>query len=221
MGPLPAMMVFLVRTVPPLFQMPRLATLSSWRNVGGRLALAASITLAFLVAVRVMPGGDSNPLAPDVEMVLLEYAGGQRGFVDPRFANAEHILMIRDMRGQLQASIARSDDQQLKASAERFMGDISQLEAQLYQVRNQSPKDKIAFPIRLNDRLTGLRSRLERGDAAPTPAYRGVFEELSAELDGYMRALQDLISEDLDRLNAELTKAGLPSVVVRDLLIAE
>ena len=27
--------------------------------------------------------------------------------------------------------------------------------------------------------------------------------------------------EDLDRLNAELTKAGLPSVVVRDLLIAE
>ena len=131
------------------------------------------------------------------------------------------VLLIRDMRGQLQASIARSDDEELKASAERFMADISELEAQLYQVKNQSPKDKIAFPIRLNDRLTGLRSRLERGDAVPTPAYRGVFEELSAELDGYMRALQDLISEDLDRLNTELTKAGLPPVVVRDLLIAE
>ncbi len=92
----------------PLLQMPRLASLSAWRGMGGRLALAASITLAFLVAVRVMPSGNSNPLTPDVEMVLLEYAGGQRGFVDPRFAKAQHILMIRDMTfGDLTNDLAR------------------------------------------------------------------------------------------------------------------
>jgi len=126
------------------------------------------------------------------------------------------ILLIRDLKGQIQASVARSEDQQLKASAERFVDDIGRVEAQLYQVRNQSPKDKIAFPIRLNDRLTGLRSRLERGDAAPTAAYRDVFEELAAELDGHMRVLHDLISEDLTRLNDEFTRAGLPKMVVRD-----
>ena len=93
----------------PLLQMPRLASLSAWRGMGGRLALAASITLAFLVAVRVMPRpGESNRLTPDVEIVLLEYAGGQRGFVDPRFAKAEHILMIRDMTfGDLTNDLAR------------------------------------------------------------------------------------------------------------------
>ena len=126
------------------------------------------------------------------------------------------ILLIRDLRGQIQASVARNEDRQLKASAERFVDDIGRVEAQLYQVRNQSPKDKIAFPIRLNDRLTGLRSRLERGDAAPTAAYRDVFEELAAELDGHMRVLHDLISEDLTRLNDEFTRAGLPQMVVRD-----
>lgn len=126
------------------------------------------------------------------------------------------ILLIRDLKGQIQASVARSEDQQLKASAERFVDDIGRVEAQLYQVRNQSPKDKIAFPIRLNDRLTGLRSRLEWGDAAPTAAYRDVFEELAAELDGHMRVLHDLISEDLTRLNDEFTRAGLPQMVVRD-----
>jgi hypothetical protein len=52
-------------------------------------------------------------------------------------------------------------------------------------------------------------------------AYRRVFEELSAELEGYMRALQHLTSEDLTRVNAELARAGLPQVVVGDLLIAE
>lgn len=126
------------------------------------------------------------------------------------------VLLIRDLRGQIQASVAGSEDQQLKASAERFVDAIGRVEAQLYQVRNQSPKDKIAFPIRLNDRLTGLRSRLERGDAAPTAAYRDVFEELAAELDGHMRVLHDLISEDLTRLNDEFTRAGLPKMVVRD-----
>ena len=90
----------------------------------------------------------------------------------------------------------------------------------LYQVLNQSPKDKIAFPIRLNDRLTGLRNRLERGDAAPTAAYRGVFEELSSELDGHMSVLQRLITEDLRQLNRELSGAGLPQIVVKDTLIA-
>ena len=131
------------------------------------------------------------------------------------------VLLVRDLRAQLEASIAGSDDTQLNASAARFTNDISSLEADLYQVINQSPKDKIAFPIKLNDRLTGLRNRLERGDASPSAAYRSVFEELSGELDGHMRVLEELLTEDLARLNRELAAAGRPPLVVRDMLITE
>jgi hypothetical protein len=130
------------------------------------------------------------------------------------------VLLIRDLRSQLEATLSDSDDTGLRESADRFTGDISRLEAELYQVLNQSPKDKIAFPIRLNDRLTGLRNRLERGDAAPTEAYRGVFEELSSELDGHMSVLQRLITDDLRQLNRELSRAGLPQIVVKDMLLA-
>ena len=108
----------------------------------------------------------------------------------------------------------------MRESADRFTGDISSLEAELYQVLNQSPKDKSAFPIRLNDRLTGLRNRLERGDAPPTEAYLGVFEELSSELDGHMSVLQRLITDDLRQLNRELSRAGLAQIVATDMLIA-
>jgi hypothetical protein len=131
------------------------------------------------------------------------------------------VLLIRDLRTQLQASVGPSDDPQLRESALRFADDIGELEAALYQVQNQSPKDKIAFPIRLNDRLTGLRSHLERGDAAPSAAYRGVFAELSTELDRTLKALDVLITEDLVRLNARLARAGRPQVVVRNRLITE
>jgi hypothetical protein len=131
------------------------------------------------------------------------------------------ILLIRDLRGQLQTSLAENTDPELRESANEFADDISAVEADLYQVRNQSPKDKIAFPIRLNDRLTGLRSRLERGDAAPTDAYRRVYAELSAELEETMAVLELLLTEDLTRLNAELARAGLPRLVVSDRLIAQ
>lgn len=93
----------------PMLQLPRLASFSAWGGVGGRLALAASIALAFFVAVRVTPRpGESNRLTPHIETVLLEYAGAQEGFIDPRFASVEHILMTRDMTfGDLNSDLAR------------------------------------------------------------------------------------------------------------------
>jgi hypothetical protein len=66
---------------------------STW----GRLALAASIALAFFVAARVLPFGRPTPLlSPDVELILLEFAGV--GDLDePGYAAVEHLLVTRDM----------------------------------------------------------------------------------------------------------------------------
>jgi len=131
------------------------------------------------------------------------------------------VILIRDLRKQLEASLAGSNDQELRSVGSAFAADISAVEAKLYQVRNQSPKDKIAFPIKLNDRLTGLRSHLEQGDGAPTDAYRTVFEQLSTELNAHLAVLERLLAEQLPRLNRDLTEAGLPRVVVREALIAD
>ena len=80
---------------------------AAWGRLGGRLALAASIALAFFVAARVMPPA-RGVLTRNVEMVLLEYAGGNAGFLDPRFAQVEQILMTRDMTfGDLTSELAR------------------------------------------------------------------------------------------------------------------
>ena len=133
------------------------------------------------------------------------------------------VLRARDLLAQIDAiigeiddDIARSDDDGLRGEAAGFAAAIEAVAGALYQLRNQSPKDKIAFPIRLNDRLTGLRSHLERGDGTPIGAYQAVFDELSAELDTHLRTFDRLLSQDLARLNRRLREAGLPTVEVGD-----
>jgi hypothetical protein len=61
--------------------------------------------------------------------------------------------------------------------------EVSAIEATLYQVRNQSPKDKIAYPIQLNDRLTHLMAQVDEGHGAPIAAQQQVYETLRGELD--------------------------------------
>ena len=128
------------------------------------------------------------------------------------------VLMARDLRAQIDAILARSVDAGIRDEASGFAAGIEAVAGELYQLRNQSPKDKIAFPIKLNDRLTGLRSHLERGDGTPIGAYQAVFDELSAELDVHLRTLQRMLSDDLPRLNRRLVEAGLPRVEVSRLI---
>jgi hypothetical protein len=98
------------------------------------------------------------------------------------------------------------------AAAAALLRGLGAVEGELYQVRNESPKDKIAFPIRLNDRLTGLRSNLEAGDGAPPPAYARVFAELSAELAAHLGTLDRLLARELPALNRLLAARGVEAV---------
>ena len=125
----------------------------------------------------------------------------------------EAVILIRNLKIHVEDRLSKTDDRKLRETAKELVERISSVEKELYQVKNQSSKDKIAFPIKLNDRLTGLRSHLERGDAAPTKGYYQVFEELSAELTIQLQALERILVEDLLRLNEELERLGLDRIV--------
>jgi len=133
----------------------------------------------------------------------------------------EAVIRIRALRRQIDTRWA-ADSSRVTPDVRRSFGDaaaplqtvMSSVEQELYQVRNQSPKDKIAFPIRLNDRLTGLRSNLEAGDARPPVAYERVYRELSGQLQVQLDKLDVALRRDLGRLNAVLSAAGLAPIVV-------
>ena len=124
----------------------------------------------------------------------------------------EGVLLSRELWARIEAAIAETEDQALREQASGFAAAVEAIAGELYQLRNQSPKDKIAFPIKLNDRLTGLRSHLERGDGTPLAAYRAVFDELSGELAAHLARMDRLLAEELPRLNLGLAAAGIPPI---------
>ena len=63
-----------------------------------------------------------------------------------------------------------------------MIADLTQLEENLYQFRNQSSQDPLNFPIKLNNKIAALQSIVETGDNRPTDAAYKVFEELKGEL---------------------------------------
>jgi photosystem II stability/assembly factor-like uncharacterized protein len=131
----------------------------------------------------------------------------------------EAIIRIRALRGQLrerEAAAARqpaSDaSRRVPLETARLDSGISEVESTLYQLRNRSPKDKIAFPIRVNDRLTGLRSQVDGSYARPTASQMKIFGELAAEVDRALATLAAVYGRDLARVNESLRAAKLPEV---------
>lgn len=88
-------------------------------------------------------------------------------------------------------------------AVDRVLTQLGEIEAELYQTKNASPKDKIAFPIKLNNRLSGLLAAVGRADGRPTSAhydvFRGLEQELAEIVDRYRGLRQQSLIEALEQ----------------------
>lgn len=106
---------------------------------------------------------------------------------------------IRTLRASLTTSLATGALADLRLA---LLDKLAAIESTLYQVRNQSPKDKIAFPIQLNDRLAHLMAVVGQGSGAPTQAQRQVHDELQRELATVLNRYRAVMENDVPKLRA-------------------
>jgi hypothetical protein len=122
------------------------------------------------------------------------------------------VIEIRSVRKELENRLEGTSSAQLQQQGRDLVEKISEVERDLYQVKNQSGQDPLNFPIRLNNRLAALQRSVETGDAKPTDGAYKVFQELTAELEGHLSKLDGLLGQALDGVNRELTSEGLEPV---------
>jgi len=139
--------------------------------------------------------------------------------VDPRVEGRvsdanEAVIRIRRVEEQIEDRLREADDNVVHETADRARERLDEVESTIYQVRNRSNQDPLNFPIRLNNKLASLMFLVESAESRPTDQSYEVFEELSAELEAELQALDVILREDVGRLNALLRERGLEPVEI-------
>jgi photosystem II stability/assembly factor-like uncharacterized protein len=151
-----------------------------------------------------------NPRIPDVSDADMraQYAFSKRVRDKANEAN-ESVIGIRRVKAQLADRYKKSNDATLKSTGDVLKTNVSAVEENLYQVRNQSGQDPLNFPIKVNNRLANLMSMAERGDGPPTNNMPEIFGILTTELKGYTDQLAKVYKTDLVAVNKELVRLKL------------
>ncbi|MBT8397641.1 MAG: glycosyl hydrolase, partial [Gemmatimonadetes bacterium] len=126
----------------------------------------------------------------------------------------EAVILIRDIKAQLDQRLAESDDDGLVGAVQAFREAVSAVEGEIYQVKNQSNQDPLNFPIKLNNKLAALLGVVEGSENRPTAQSYAVYEYLDGLLQVEMETLHDLLQGDLPALNVRLESLDLDPISV-------
>jgi photosystem II stability/assembly factor-like uncharacterized protein len=122
------------------------------------------------------------------------------------------VIRIRNIKRDVTDRLSKSSDAPLKAAGDRLSANLSAIEEEIYQVRNQSNQDPLNFPIKINNRLASLLRVVNTGDGKPIANAEPIFRDLSGELEVQTDRLEKVVTSDLPAFNAEAKRLGLESV---------
>jgi photosystem II stability/assembly factor-like uncharacterized protein len=125
------------------------------------------------------------------------------------------VIQIRSLKRDVTERVAKSSDAALKAAGDRLTKNLSAVEEEIYQVRNQSGQDPLNFPIKINNRLASLLRVVNTGEGKPIANAEPILKDLSAELKVQTDRLQQVLAADVPPFNAESQRLGLGGVTRR------
>ncbi len=128
------------------------------------------------------------------------------------------IKNIRDLRKQLNdfgAKQGKDYPKEIKSAADTIIKQLTTIEETLYQTKAKSGQDVLNYPIRLNDKISGLYGYAASGNYAPTKQVKDAYRELSALADIELIKLKKLIDVDLVKFNQMVREKQLNVIGIK------
>ena len=89
---------------------------------------------------------------------------------------------------------------------------MTSIEETLYQTKAESSQDVLNYPIRINDKLSGLFDAANSGNMSPSKQVRDVFAELSKQADEQLDRFKKIKETDLVILNKLIREKAVPVI---------
>lgn len=128
------------------------------------------------------------------------------------------IKNIQEVRKQINDFTARAGNnlpKEIKQQADTINKQMTAVEEALHQTKAKSGQDVLNFPIRLDDKISGLYDFAVSGTAAPAKQVKDAYAELSAQADEQLNKLKKIFSDDLPALNKMIREKGLDLIGVK------
>ncbi|MDA1348078.1 MAG: glycosyl hydrolase [Chloroflexi bacterium] len=128
----------------------------------------------------------------------------------------EAVSQVRRIRSQVEQWVERVDGQDsrsaLSRAADGLNVKLSAIESELMHTAITGRLDAIAYPARLNAKLSALAKVVAGADGRPTTQSYDVFDELSARVDGQLGELKEVVDSDLTAFTGLVGKLGVPAI---------
>jgi hypothetical protein len=126
------------------------------------------------------------------------------------------VITIRDLKSQVADRLTKSQDPKLKTAGDKLTADLTAVEVEVYQVKNQANQDPLNFPIKLNNRIAALLTGVvNSGDGRPIGNAPVIFTDLTAELKVQTDRLARVIATGVPGFNAVAKVAGVAPIAVK------
>jgi photosystem II stability/assembly factor-like uncharacterized protein len=122
------------------------------------------------------------------------------------------VIQIRRIKAAVAERLTKSSDAELKTAGEQLRTNLSAVEEEIYQIRNQSNQDPLNFPLKTNNRLASLLRVVETGDGKAPNTVTTIFNELKDELKAETDKLQRILAADLPPVNRALQRLSLETI---------
>ncbi|MFO0093714.1 MAG: WD40/YVTN/BNR-like repeat-containing protein [Gemmatimonadaceae bacterium] len=193
-----------------------------WAGVTtGPLVLPGNYTVRLLVDGT--PAGEAKLLVkkdPRSSATPLDLVAQYKLLMQIRDRTTDANDAVRTVRHVRQQAVARmnavgGDSAKYAALVKELDTRISTMEAEIYQVKNQSGQDPLNFPIKVNNQIAALAGVVGSTEARPTRQSQVVFDQLTKELEGYLVELRKAYQELIPPIDEIRKKHGHPAIEVK------
>lgn len=125
------------------------------------------------------------------------------------------IKDIHSIRAQINDFVGKQEKEmpkEVKQMADSINKQVTAIEENLFQTKAKSSQDVLNYPIKLNDKISGVFNTANSGYFAPSKQVKEVFAELSSEADKELNKLKKIIGEDIPTLNQLIREKALPVI---------
>jgi len=173
---------------------------------------------------RVKVGADSAEVPftvlpdPNYKVTQADYEAQFQFLVSARDKFNETQKAIKDIRA-LRTQISnfvslqgKDMPKEVKDMSDSMNKKLTAVEETLYQTKAKSGQDVLNYPIKLNDKLSGVFDAANSGNFAPSKQVQEVYAELAAQIDAQLAKLKIIKEKEVPALNELIRQKALPVI---------